>query len=161
MGWCRKFIFFMNNEKEIWSRPHQWLIVAQGSAFIAGLLICISRVLVPITELPWSQLDTWGQRTQPEVEITSLRCVDDGSGCSPSAVSLCKPLLLCCHARWCRQCTFGGKLSPKSSWQYLPPLQEEMGLIEQREEGAKSQEGSGVPRDACAGVDLMIPVPYP
>lgn len=115
MGWCRKFTSFMKNEKEIWSRPHQWLSVAQGSTFIAGpLILSVSRVLVPITEL-----HTWSQRTQPEVAVTSLRCVADGSGCSPPAVSLCKPLLLCCHARWCRQCMFGGKLSPKlSSWHH-------------------------------------------
>lgn len=86
----------MRNEKEIWGCLHQWFSLAQESTFIANPLIDSTyRTLVPITELPWSKLDTWVQRTQLEVAVTSPRCVHVGSGYLPAA-SLCKssPVML-------------------------------------------------------------------
>lgn len=56
MEWCWKVIFFLRNEKEIWGCLHQWYSLAQGSTFIANLLIGSTlHALGPIAELPRSK----------------------------------------------------------------------------------------------------------
>lgn len=132
----------------------------EGSTFTAHLLMgSTCRMLVPTTELPRSENWTFGSRGSRNNFPQTCPCgrwVQPTSCCTSQILPRCVAVLDVISARlvvhWA-QSAADLRLFPPSQWGIV--------LSEQREEGAKSQGGSGVPCSADAGVDFPKPSQVP